>query len=163
MGAWRAIWCWWGAAIPIFRIANFLTTRETETDGAIDKVLAELADAAVAKGLKEVDGDIVADDSYFPYDPYPAGWSAGDLFFKFGAPVSAIAFNDNTVTVEMRPGATPGEPPAITVQPEAAARTLGLELTTVSSEREVGLLRWCASRERISFCFAAPFRPAMRR
>jgi D-alanyl-D-alanine carboxypeptidase/D-alanyl-D-alanine-endopeptidase (penicillin-binding protein 4) len=101
-------------------------------DGPVDKVLGEMADAAVAKGLKEVDGDIVADDSYFPYDPYPAGWNAGDLFFAFGAPVSAIAFNDNTVTVEMRPGAMPGASPETTVQPEAAVKELGFELSGVS-------------------------------
>ncbi|MGA2719722.1 MAG: D-alanyl-D-alanine carboxypeptidase/D-alanyl-D-alanine-endopeptidase [Candidatus Acidiferrales bacterium] len=105
-------------------------------DGPVDKVLAEMADAAVAKGLKEVDGDIVADDSYFPYDPYPAGWNAGDLFFGFGAPVSAIAFNDNTVTVEMRPGAMPGEIPETTVQPEAAVKELEFELSTVSSSEK---------------------------
>ena len=34
----------------------------------------------------------------FPYDPYPAGWTTGDLFFAFGAPVSAIAFNDNMIS-----------------------------------------------------------------
>ena len=70
-----------------------------EREGNSDKVLAELAGAAVAGGLKEVDGDIVADDSYFPYDPYPEEWSVGDLFFDFGAPVSAIAFNDNTISI----------------------------------------------------------------
>ncbi len=105
-------------------------------DGPVDKVLAEMADAAVAKGLKEVDGDIVADDSYFPYDPYPAGWDAGDLFFGFGAPVSAIAFNDNTVTVEMRPGAMPGDKPETTLQPEAAAKELEFELSTVSASEK---------------------------
>ena len=47
--------------------------------GPVEKVLAEMADEAVAKGLREVDGDIFADDSYYPYDPYPAGWSSGDL------------------------------------------------------------------------------------
>jgi D-alanyl-D-alanine carboxypeptidase/D-alanyl-D-alanine-endopeptidase (penicillin-binding protein 4) len=105
-------------------------------DGPVDLVLAEMADAAVAKGLKEVDGDVVGDDSYFPYDPYPAGWNAGDLFFGFGAPVSAIAFNDNTVTVEMRPGAMPGEVPETTVQPETAARGLEFELSTVSASEK---------------------------
>ena len=58
----------------------------TERSGLLDKSLIELADAAVAKGLREIDGDIVADDSYFPYDPYPAGWETGDLFFDFGSP-----------------------------------------------------------------------------
>ena len=125
-----------GRGDPDLSNRKFPYDKKDETEGPIDKVLAEMADAAVAKGLKEVDGDIVADDSYFPYDPYPEGWSVGDLFFKFGAPVSAIAFNDNAVAVEMRPGTTLGEPPAITVQPEAAASTLGLELTTVSSSEK---------------------------
>jgi serine-type D-Ala-D-Ala carboxypeptidase/endopeptidase (penicillin-binding protein 4) len=125
-----------GRGDPDLSNRKFPYDKKDETEGPIDKVLAEMADAAVAKGLKEVDGDIVADDSYFPYDPYPEGWSVGDLFFKFGAPVSAIAFNDNAVSVEMRPGTTLGEPPAITVQPEAAASSLGLELTTVSSSEK---------------------------
>jgi D-alanyl-D-alanine carboxypeptidase/D-alanyl-D-alanine-endopeptidase (penicillin-binding protein 4) len=125
-----------GRGDPDLSNRKFPYDEKNETDGPVDKVLAEMADAAVAKGLKEVDGDIVADDSYFAYDPYPAGWNAGDLFFRFGAPVSAVAFNDNTISVEMRPGATPSAPPAITVQPEAAAGTLGLELATVSSNEK---------------------------
>ncbi len=70
-----------GAAIPIFRIANFHSYGKVERDGPAEKILAEIVDAAVARGLKEVDGDIVADDRYIPFDPYPAGWSIGDLFF----------------------------------------------------------------------------------
>jgi serine-type D-Ala-D-Ala carboxypeptidase/endopeptidase (penicillin-binding protein 4) len=101
-----------------------------ERDGPVEKILAELADAAVAKGLKEVDGDIVGDDSYFPYDPYPAGWSIGDLFFTYGAPVSAIAFNDNSVRIAVQPGARAGDPPAILFEPEAALGGVTCEITT---------------------------------
>jgi serine-type D-Ala-D-Ala carboxypeptidase/endopeptidase (penicillin-binding protein 4) len=97
---------------------------KAEFDGPVDKVLAELADAAVAKGLKAVDGDVVADDSYFLYDPVPAGWSFGDLYFTFGAPVCAIAFNDNSVNIEVRPGAKEGDIAAISVEPTAAASTV---------------------------------------
>jgi D-alanyl-D-alanine carboxypeptidase/D-alanyl-D-alanine-endopeptidase (penicillin-binding protein 4) len=122
-----------GRGDPDLSNRKFPYEKGNERDGPVDKVLAEMADAAVGKGLKEIDGDIVADDSYFPHDPYPAGWTAGDLFFSFGAPVSAIAFNDNTVSVGMRPGATPDETPTINVQPQAAADQLGTELTTVSS------------------------------
>jgi D-alanyl-D-alanine carboxypeptidase/D-alanyl-D-alanine-endopeptidase (penicillin-binding protein 4) len=122
-----------GRADPDLSNREFPYDKDNETDGPIDKVLAEMADAAVAKGLKEVDGDIVADDSYLSYDPYPSGWNAGDLFFRFGAPVGAIALNDNTLSVEMRPGATAGEPAVISVQPERAADALSFELATVSS------------------------------
>ena len=102
-----------------------------------------MADRAVAKGLREVDGDIVADDSYFPYDPYPAGWTVGDLFFKFGAPISAIDFNDNTVTVEVQPGPRMGEPATILTEPRAAIDTLSYEISTgpAGSESEFAVVR----------------------
>lgn len=101
-----------------------------ERDGPVDKILVELADAAVAKGIKEVDGNIVGDDSFFPYDPYPAGWSIGDLFFTFGAPVSAISFNDNSLRVTVAPGDRAGDPPAILVEPGAAQNSVTREITT---------------------------------
>jgi D-alanyl-D-alanine carboxypeptidase/D-alanyl-D-alanine-endopeptidase (penicillin-binding protein 4) len=104
-----------------------------QRDGTVDKVFAEMADAAVAKGLREVDGDIVADDSYFPYDPYPAGWNVGDLFFDFGAPVSAIAFNENTVSVDVEPGTRGGDPARIATDPPAASNTLTYEIATVEA------------------------------
>ena len=101
-----------------------------ERDGPVEKSLAELADSAVAKGLKEVDGDIVGDDSYFPYDPYPAGWSVGDLFFTFGAPVSAIAFNDNSVRIAVQPEASIGDAASILVEPAAAQGGVTFEIKT---------------------------------
>lgn len=103
---------------------------EFARQGPIDKVFSNMADAVVAKGLREVDGDIIADDSYFPYDPYPAGWGVGDLFFDFGAPVSAIAFNDNAVSILIEPGASAGEAAMVTTQPAAALETLAHSVTT---------------------------------
>jgi serine-type D-Ala-D-Ala carboxypeptidase/endopeptidase (penicillin-binding protein 4) len=102
--------------------------------GTTEKVLAEMADEAVAKGLREVDGDIVGDDSYYPYDPYPAGWSDGDLFFRFGAPVSAVAFNDNMVSVQIEPGGRVGDPATIRTEPSAAMSTFAHEITTGPSD-----------------------------
>jgi serine-type D-Ala-D-Ala carboxypeptidase/endopeptidase (penicillin-binding protein 4) len=103
---------------------------KTVRSGPVEKVLAEMADAAIAKGLKEIDGDVVADDSYFPYDPYPEGWSVGDLFFDFGAPVSAITFNDNVIRVEIIPGARAGDAAGVQVQPAAAVENITAQITT---------------------------------
>jgi serine-type D-Ala-D-Ala carboxypeptidase/endopeptidase (penicillin-binding protein 4) len=124
-----------GRGDPDLSNRKFPYTGKEETDGPVDKVLSELADAAVAKGLKEVVGDIVADDSHFPYDPYPAGWNVGDLFFRFGAPVSAVDFNDNTISVEMRPGQRVGDPAIVSVEPEAASNTFGCDLMTVADDQ----------------------------
>jgi D-alanyl-D-alanine carboxypeptidase/D-alanyl-D-alanine-endopeptidase (penicillin-binding protein 4) len=103
---------------------------KVEHDGPVEKILYELADAAIEHGVKEIDGNIVADDSYYPYDPYPAGWNVGDLFFTYGAPVSAIAFNDNSFAVEVSPGANVGDPAVIAVQPAAALGTFTAAIVT---------------------------------
>lgn len=114
-----------------------------DRNGPVEKVLAELADAAVAKGLREVDGDIVADDSYFPYDPYPAGWATGDLFFTFGAPISAIAFNENAFSIDVQPGTRIGSPAAIATEPNAASDAFRSEITTspAGSEPDFAVVR----------------------
>src|SRR5580704_739040 len=93
---------------------------KAEHDGPVEKILYEMADAAIAKGVKEIDGNVVADDSFYPSDPDPVGWNVGDLFFTYGAPVSAICFNDNTFTVEASPRAAVGAQAVMAVQPAAA-------------------------------------------
>jgi serine-type D-Ala-D-Ala carboxypeptidase/endopeptidase (penicillin-binding protein 4) len=110
-----------------------------EREGVTEKVLAEMADQVVAQGLKEVDGDIVADDRYFPYDPYPAAWTIGDLFFRFGAPVSAIAFNDNIVSLDILPGERIGEPATVRTDPGAAGESFGYDVATGPREIEPDL------------------------
>ena len=119
-----------GRGDPDLSNRKFPFRGKVEHDGPTEKILAELADAAVARGLKEVDGDIVADDRYIPFDHYPAGWSVGDLFFSFGPPVTAIAFNDNSVTITMSPGARDGDPALIVVDPAEAAAGFTQQITT---------------------------------
>ncbi len=132
-----------GRGDPDISNRKFPYSGRIEREGPAEEPLAEMADRAVAKGLREVDGDIVADDSYFPYDPYPAGWTVGDLFFKFGAPISAIDFNDNSVTVEVQPGPRMGEPATILTEPRAAIDTMSYEISTgpAGSESEFAVVR----------------------
>ena len=110
-----------GHGDPDFSNRKFPYAGKIEREGATDAPLVEMVEKAVAKGLREVDGDIVADDSYFLYDPYPAGWSVGDLFFTFGAPISALAFNDDSFSIEVSPGAREGEAAGAIVEPVAAS------------------------------------------
>src|SRR5437762_8754243 len=72
------------------------------------KVLAQLADELTQKGVKYIDGDVVADDSYFAFERYGEGWSQDDLVWADGAPVSALTLNDNVVFVNILPGTHPG-------------------------------------------------------
>jgi D-alanyl-D-alanine carboxypeptidase/D-alanyl-D-alanine-endopeptidase (penicillin-binding protein 4) len=119
-----------GHGDPDFSNRKFPYAGKIEREGAADAPLVEMVNQAVARGLREVDGGIVADDSYFPYDPYPAGWSVGDLFFTFGAPISALAFNDNSFSIEVSPGVREGEAAGAIVEPVAASGGLAHEIGT---------------------------------
>ncbi len=81
-----------------------------EHNGPPEKALADLADQVVAAGVKEISGDVVADDSYFAPERYPPGWGIDDAVWSYGAAVSALAVNDNFISVDVRPGATIGAP-----------------------------------------------------
>jgi D-alanyl-D-alanine carboxypeptidase/D-alanyl-D-alanine-endopeptidase (penicillin-binding protein 4) len=81
--------------------------------------LEQLADSLVQKGLKYVDGDIVADDSYFAFERYGEGWSQDDLVWADGAPVSALTINDNVVFVNIFPADRAGERAFVNIVPFA--------------------------------------------
>jgi D-alanyl-D-alanine carboxypeptidase/D-alanyl-D-alanine-endopeptidase (penicillin-binding protein 4) len=89
---------------------KFPYDKKEEREGPPEKVLAEFADAVAARGVKEVTGDVIADDSMFQHEKFPSGWLADDILWSYGAAVSAIAVNDNTFSLEVRPAASEGEP-----------------------------------------------------
>jgi D-alanyl-D-alanine carboxypeptidase/D-alanyl-D-alanine-endopeptidase (penicillin-binding protein 4) len=82
-------------------------------------VLEEIADQVVAHGVKVIDGDIVADDSFFVYERYGSGWSQDDLVWEWGAPVSALSINDNVVYVNILPAERVGERAFVGIAPFA--------------------------------------------
>src|ERR1700746_2140718 len=83
------------------------------------KVLEDLADSLVQKGVKYVDGDLIADDSFFAFERYGEGWSQDDLVWGDGAPVSALTINDNVVFVNILPADRAGERALVTIVPFA--------------------------------------------
>jgi D-alanyl-D-alanine carboxypeptidase/D-alanyl-D-alanine-endopeptidase (penicillin-binding protein 4) len=89
----------------------------TERKAPPIQVLIDLADQLVAKGLKYVDGDVVADDSYYVFERYGEGWSQDDLVWEWGAPVSALTVNDNVLFVNIMPADRPGERAFLNITP----------------------------------------------
>lgn len=77
------------------------------------RYLAGFADQIAASGVKRITGDIVGDDTVFPWEPYPEGWSIDDAVWGYGAPVSALSVNDNQVLVTVSPGNAAGELPSV--------------------------------------------------
>src|SRR3989475_3389526 len=94
-------------------------TLRTERNNHPIQVLEQLADTLVQKGVKYVDGDIVADDSYFAFERYGEGWSQDDLVWGDGAPVSALTINDNVIFVNILPADRAGERAFVNITPFA--------------------------------------------
>jgi serine-type D-Ala-D-Ala carboxypeptidase/endopeptidase (penicillin-binding protein 4) len=106
-----------GRGDPNLSNRKFPYELKEEFDGPPEKVLAELADAVAAKGVKEISGDVVGDDSYFPRERYPNGWEIDDMVWEYGAAISAIVVGDNTVALTLTPGEQPGNAVQAAVAP----------------------------------------------
>ena len=76
-----------------------------------------LAAEVVAAGVKRIDGAIVGDDTAYPKDLYPMGWSVDDSIYDYGAPVSALTVHDNLITVRLTAPMSAGALTRVTVEP----------------------------------------------
>jgi D-alanyl-D-alanine carboxypeptidase/D-alanyl-D-alanine-endopeptidase (penicillin-binding protein 4) len=94
--------------------------------------LEQLVDNAIAAGLKQVEGDIIGDDTLYPWVPYPPNWSQDDALGADGAPVSALTLNDNVISLRIRAGEKPGE--AVGVSPWPAVEYFAIDNRIVTGE-----------------------------
>ncbi len=128
-----------GRGDPNLSNRKFPFNGKEEFDGPPDRVLAEMADAIVAHGVKAISGDIVGDDSYFPPDRYPSGWEIDDMVWEFGAAISAIVTNDNTVKLTLTPGSNAGEAVQANVWPATPDFVIENRITTSAADAKADL------------------------
>jgi serine-type D-Ala-D-Ala carboxypeptidase/endopeptidase (penicillin-binding protein 4) len=89
-----------------------------------------LAAAAVAGGLKEVSGDLVADTSVFTAPPVNDHWNWGDIGNAYGAGAYGLNIGHNRMLVSFLPGKNPGDPAAFLGGSPAAADTRWVSTVT---------------------------------
>ncbi len=123
-----------GRGDPNLSNRKFPYELKEEFDGPPEKALVELADAVVAKGVKEISGDVVGDDSYFPRERYPNGWEIDDMVWEYGAAISAIVLDDNTVALTLSPGEQTGNPVQGTVTPATPDFTVENDMVTSAAD-----------------------------
>jgi D-alanyl-D-alanine carboxypeptidase/D-alanyl-D-alanine-endopeptidase (penicillin-binding protein 4) len=97
--------------------ARAIPYRKGPQTGDSMTAIEDLADQLVRRGLRRVDGAIVGDDSVYVWDPYPPGWAQDDALYEYGAPVSALVFNDNSQAVALRPGDNEGDRATVRLSP----------------------------------------------
>lgn len=86
-----------GAGDPTMSGRQYPYEGKTERPNPPLGALESMANQIAAAGVKVVDGNIVGDDTWFPWEPYGGGWEWDDLEWDYGAPASALTVNDNVV------------------------------------------------------------------
>jgi serine-type D-Ala-D-Ala carboxypeptidase/endopeptidase (penicillin-binding protein 4) len=99
--------------------------------GDYKKALQPALDALLAAGVKKIDGGIVGDESYFRGAPFGAEWTWEDLQEYYGAPASALTFQDNVIDLMFKPGRAVGDPCEIASLPETSIVTFSNRTQTV--------------------------------
>jgi serine-type D-Ala-D-Ala carboxypeptidase/endopeptidase (penicillin-binding protein 4) len=65
-------------------------------------VLELLAEQVEQSGVRTVTGNIIGDDSFFLNEPYGTAWGWDDLQWGYGAPASALSFNENMTDLAVK-------------------------------------------------------------
>jgi D-alanyl-D-alanine carboxypeptidase/D-alanyl-D-alanine-endopeptidase (penicillin-binding protein 4) len=102
-------------------------------DEPADAIFQKLAEQVAAHGVREVTGNLIADDSYFLFEPYSHGWDEEDLQWGYGAPVTALAFNDNALLLRVRPASKAGGRAEVRLEPIADYYQLNNRLETAAA------------------------------
>jgi len=113
-------------------------------EGDYTKALDELASRIQTAGVRRVEGDLVGDESYFTGPPFGASWEWDDLQWYYGAEVSALTVNDNSIDLFVKPGASVGAACAVTTGPAALPHiTISNRTTTTlrGTRRDVSVYR----------------------
>ena len=123
---------------------------DTEDPGRYDDLkpadtvtaIERLADQIKARGIKIVTGNLIGDDSFFAGDLLGPGWEWDDAQFYYGAEVSALTVNDNSVTFTVTPATRAGDQPSIKIQPETGyLKIVNNARTSDSGRARIGVYR----------------------
>jgi D-alanyl-D-alanine carboxypeptidase/D-alanyl-D-alanine-endopeptidase (penicillin-binding protein 4) len=100
--------------------------------GSAEAPMMAMVDSLVALGVREVTGDVIGDGSYFDTQWTAPGWTDSDLEAWYGAPIGALDWAENLITLRILPGDLHG-PARIVTKPETRGLALDNRVTTVAT------------------------------
>jgi D-alanyl-D-alanine carboxypeptidase/D-alanyl-D-alanine-endopeptidase (penicillin-binding protein 4) len=111
--------------------------------GDIFRALEPLVAALTNAGARRIGGDLIGDGSFFRGPPYGAGWTWDDLNNYYGAEISALTINDNTLQLSVQPGPTLGAPCRLALSPSTRYVVLSnhTQTTVTGGERNLNFHR----------------------
>lgn len=110
----------YGRGDPTFsdRCYDVDTSRAGACDHDPSARFRDMARQLVQRGIREVDGNLIGDGSYFDEQLVHPAWEVYDLGWWYAAPVSGLMYNDNALDIRVSVGDTPGGAPQLVMNPE---------------------------------------------
>lgn len=108
-------------------------------------VFQEWAEMLVARGIKEIRGGVIIDESLFDTQYLGSGWFWDDEPFGYSAQISAFSVNDNCIELAVMADSKEGQPGVVEVTPRTnyvrvinETRTAGAGRSSVGVSRQRG-------------------------
>lgn len=111
--------------------------------GDIYRALQPLVAALTNAGVRQISGDLIGDDSFIVGSPFGSGWVWDDMNYYYGAEISALTINDNTLEVSVKPGAKVGDPCQLSLSPATSYVVLNnrTQTSAAKSRRAINFYR----------------------
>ncbi len=113
------------------------------------KDIASLADQIHQRGVRQVRGNIIGDESYFRGELYGLGWQWNDLQWYFGAEPSALTVDENSFDLTITPAKKVGDNALLTLNRAANYIHLSNHTATVGRDATttIGINRGLSDNE----------------
>lgn len=92
------------------------------------------ADSLRSKGISEIEGNVIGDDTYFQGDKLGLGWNWDDEPYWYSAQIGALSYNDNCVDLEIMAGEKVGEKVIVRTNPETDFVEIDNRATTIEQD-----------------------------
>lgn len=102
--------------------------------------LEQFVSALKKRGIMNIEGNIILDDSYFTDERLPVGWAWHYLDARYAAEVSALSINRNVVNVRME-ATSIGKPANVMIEPSTGYVELVSEMITKSGDDSIIIFR----------------------
>lgn len=100
------------------RLAGDLYLKGGGDPSLVSERLWMLVNELVRSGIKNINGNIIADASYYDLERTPDTRPSYLTDQAYNAPIGALSFNFNTTTIYVTPADTVGKPPVVYTDPE---------------------------------------------
>lgn len=104
------------------------------------KGLDNLVEKIAQAGIKRIEGNLIGDTSYFRGFYIPRGWEWDDLQGYYGAGISALSYNDNSINLRVAPGAN-GAPCIAEILPNNTSIRIINQCKTTGAQRTLNVAK----------------------